>query len=64
MKTLAIVTALFLAQPGTNGPKQSLMPNVHKTSSCSSLPQAPQGCMADSAKCVCSDGSCSWEWTC
>ena len=63
MKSLAIVTALFLAQPGVDAPKQSLMPNVHKTDgngNCGEKPATPAGCITSSAKCV---GS-QWQWTC
>ena len=61
MKTLAIVTALFLTQPGVDAPKQSLMPNVHKTSSsCGEQPATPNGCVSGSAQCV----NGTWQWTC
>lgn len=64
MKTVALLSAMFLAGPGIDAPKRSLMPNVHKAGWCGQLPPPPPGCMASSAKCLCRKGACAWHWTC
>lgn len=62
MKSLALISALFLADPAIDTQaKQSLKPNLQLTSTtCGQQPATPPGCVADSAKCV----NGSWQWTC